>query len=206
MPVAAPTAISNTNTTVVTSERNRLFNFGFRRGSGKRPANQLGKSKKKRLHTWCHDFVCLWSTKSTKPPSSLETANLIRAGLGRKQLTLFEGDGSQELHAEILNAFPRLREGGGYELMRVAESGQRTLTVIPSPSDGYSVTYLREVLRQAKVYIRPMQKDLTLEPCDDVSATVSCMKLSSPVMPNLGLVARLKKRLIYETVSVNLGS
>lgn len=79
VPLAAPAAILNTNSTVVTSERNRLFNFGFRRGSGKRPAlNQSSKSKKKRLHTWCHDFVCLWSTKATKPPSSLETANLIR--------------------------------------------------------------------------------------------------------------------------------
>lgn len=179
-PLTAPAAISSSNSTVLATERNRLFNFGFRRSSAKRTAyNQPTKSKKKRLHTWCHDFVCFWSTKATKPPSSLETANLIRAGLGRKQLLLFEGDGSQELHAEILQAFPRLREGGGYELMRVAESGQRTLMVIPSPSDGYSVTYLREVLRQAKVYIRPMQKDLTLKPCD-VSATVSCTTFSNP--------------------------
>lgn len=108
-----------------------------------------------------------------KPPSSLETADLIRAGLGKKHLTLFDGDGSQELHTEILNAFPRLREGGGYELMRVAEYGQRSLQVIPSPSEGYSVAYLKEVLRQAKVYIRPLQKDLTLEPCNVTNNIVS---------------------------------
>ena len=66
------------------------------------------------------------------------------------------------MHTEIMPAFPRLQEGGEYELMRVAESDQRLLQLIPSPSDGYSAMYLKEVLRQAKVYIRPVQKDLSL--------------------------------------------
>ena len=160
-PVPGPSSL-------VRTERNRLFNFGFRRKSSKRPASTLPTKFKKKLHTWCHDFVCLSSTRATKPPSSLETADFIRAGLGRKQLTLFEGDGSFELHSEIMQAFPRLHDGGGYELLRLSESGQRSLQVIPSPSDGYSVTYLKEVLRQAKVYIRPVQRDLSLEPCDVV--------------------------------------
>ena len=157
--------VSAHSTESVLSERNRLFNFGFRRDAGKRPrkpANQ--KSKKKKLSMWTHDFVCLASTIASKPPSSLETASLIRAGLGKKQLTLFEADDGCDVHAEILRAFPKLVDGGGYELMRVGESGQRALHVIPPLPDGYSVTYLKEVVRQAKVYIRPLQKDLTLDP------------------------------------------
>ena len=77
-----------------------------------------------------------------------------------------------------MQAFPRLQDGGGYELLRVSDSGQRSLQVIPSPSDGYSVSYLKEVLRQAKVYIHPMQKDLSLdsEPCD-VTENVSVLPL-----------------------------
>ena len=59
--------------------------------------SSVPKTKKKRLSTWSHDFVCLWSTTTTKPPSCLEIADLIRAGLGRKQITLFDGDGSHEL-------------------------------------------------------------------------------------------------------------
>ena len=178
-PPTAPTAQEPGPSTLVRTERNRLFNFGFRRKSTRRPALNLPtKSKKKKVHTWCHDFVCLSSTTATKPPSSLETATLLTAGLGRKQLTLFEGDGSFELHTEIMQAFPRLQDGGGYELLRVSDSGQRSLQVIPSPSDGYSVSYLKEVLRQAKVYIRPMQKDLSLdsEPCD-VTENVSVLPL-----------------------------
>ena len=117
----------------------------------------------------------MWSTTTTKPPPCLEIADLIRAGLGRKQITLFDGDGSHELHREILHTFPRLSEGGGYELLRVAESGQRNLCVIPSLSGGYSVSYLREVLHQAKVYIRPVQNDLSLDPCDDAADSVRCV-------------------------------
>ena len=173
-PPPQPPATLEQGSSTLLRERNRLFNFGFgRRNSRKAALNPPTKSKKKKLHsTWCHDFVCLSSTTATKPPTSLETADLIRAGLGRKQLTLFEGDRSVEVHTEIMQAFPRLQEGGGYELMRVSESGQRWLQVIPSPSDGYSVTYLKEVLRQAKVYIRPVQKGLSLAPCD-VPANVS---------------------------------
>ena len=75
---------------LVRTDCNRLFNFGFRRKPSKRPASTLPtKSKKKKLHTWCHNFVCLSSIRATRPPSSLELADLIGAGLGRKQLTLF---------------------------------------------------------------------------------------------------------------------
>ena len=70
--------------------------------------------------------------------------------------------------------------------MRVA--GQRLLQVIPSPSDGYSVTYLKEVLRQAKVYIRPMQKDLSLIPCDAPTDVCSLLLLLSFFATMLALI------------------
>ena len=149
----------------VVVERNRLFNFGIRRDNGKRPCKPVNQPKSKKKGLACgHMTLCVATTTAAKPLSSLQTANLMRAGLGKKQLTLFEGDDSCDLHSEILMAFPRLQDGGGYELLRVAESGLRTLHVIPQPSDGYSVTFLKDVLRQAKVYIRPMQRDLTLDP------------------------------------------
>lgn len=92
-------------------------------------------------------------------------AELMNGGLGRKQLTLFKYDGAAEIHSEILYAFAILREGGGYELLRVSDCGPRnTLHVIPQPAQGYSVSYLKEVVRQAKVYIRPVQRDLQMNP------------------------------------------
>ena len=60
--------------------------------------------------------------------------------------------------------------------MRVAESGQRPLQVFHH----HSVTYLKDVLRQAKVYLRPMQKDLALEPCD-TTAKVEVLCRVTPI-------------------------
>ena len=33
---------------------------------------------------------------------------------------------------------------------------------IPLPEDGYTVSYLKDVAQQAKIYIRPSQRDLSL--------------------------------------------
>ena len=49
----------------------------------------MPKSKKKRLNSCNHDFVCLASTTQSKQPTSFEAAELMRGGLGKKQLTLF---------------------------------------------------------------------------------------------------------------------
>ena len=157
----------------VLGERNRLFNFNIRKKKHFKPP--IPKSKKKRLSMWTHDFVCLSKTTVTKPPTSMEAGELLRAGLGKKQLVILDGGDSSEVHTEILNAFPKLQEGGGYELLRVGDNGgQRTqLRLIPPPSEGYTVSYLKEVLRQAKVYVRPMQKDLPLEPVISDTLVVS---------------------------------
>ena len=47
--------------------------------------------------------------------------------------------------------------------MRVPEGGKQ-LDIIASPESGYTVSYLRAVVHHAKIYIRPMQKNLSLEP------------------------------------------
>ena len=143
----------------VIGERNRLFNF-----NSKRKAPKMKKQRK--LSCWTHDFICLSRTTDFRTPTSLETGELLRAGLGKRQISLLESGDSNEVHSEIIRTFPKLEEGGGYELLRVGDgSGQRNqLLLIPSPPEGYTVNYLKEVLRQAKVYIRPMQRELTLDP------------------------------------------
>ena len=54
--------------------------------------------------------------------------------------------------------------------MRSSDRSNRSLAVIPSPSSGYTIAYLRSVAGQAKVYIRPLQKDLDLSPVDESDA------------------------------------
>ncbi len=69
-----------------------------------------------------------------------------------------------EIYQELSHHFPRLRDGGGFELMRVPECGGRQLDTIAAPECGYSVPYLKAVVHHAKIFIRPLQKDLCLDP------------------------------------------
>jgi len=145
------------------AERNRLFNFGQKRE--RKEQHKPKKSKKKRPSIWTHDFVCLSSTTCAKIPTSLEAGELMRAGLGKKSLSVLSFGNSAELHEEIVSTFPGLKDAGGYELLRVGETkGERNLlVVIPQPPEGYTVEYVKEVVRQAKVYVRPLQRDLSME-------------------------------------------
>ena len=94
----------------------------------------------------------------------MEKAEPINAGLGPRKLSLLECGVSWEFHEEIMSAFLKLSDGGGYELMRTQPNNNRELCVIPPKSGGYTVEYLKNIVSQAKIFIRPIQKDLSLAP------------------------------------------
>ena len=70
-----------------------------------------------------------------------------------------------------MNCCSKLSEAGGFELLRVPEGGWKQLDVIAAPESGYTVSYLRAVVHHAKIYIRPMQRNLSL---DTVKGEVEC--------------------------------
>ncbi len=76
--------------------------------------------------------------------------------LGMKSLSFLEVAEAEEIKWEILDKFPKLNNAGGFELLRV-DGKQRCLEVIPIPRGGYTVIYFKDVIQQAKVYIRPIQ-------------------------------------------------
>ena len=84
--------------------------------------------------------------------------------MGEKKVTFRKVADSAEVLAELEEAYPRLKDGGGFELLR---SGQRVkdLVLIPSPPGGYSVNFLKNCgLGQSTIYVRPIQKDLDATP------------------------------------------
>ena len=98
------------------------------------------------------------------------------AGLGEKKITLLTDAGNFEIYDELQSQFPKLKNGGGFELLRLPEGGGKVLQVIACPKNGYTVPYLRAVVHHAKVYLRPLQKDLDVsdDNCNeniDVSAS-----------------------------------
>ena len=122
----------------------------------------MQRTKKKKIAVWEKEFICLATVGQTHAPTPIEKAELYRAGLGMKLLMLLQYADAWEFHEEILKKFPKLADGGGYELLRTC-ANSRELTVIPAPSGGYTTSYVKSIVNQAKVYIRPLQKDLSLE-------------------------------------------
>lgn len=163
--VAPVTTLSSRAVTPVERELKSLFSWKYndltttrkRKGSGK---GSYQSSKKKKLQTWTHTFVCLSNCNQRYLPDSQERAELKLTGLGEKQVSVFAFAEAQELHDALIFEFPKLAKEGGYELLRVPDVGGRELDVLIPPEDGYSVEYLKAVVASAKLYIRPLQKDL----------------------------------------------
>lgn len=66
----------------------------------------------------------------------------------------------------MIDNYPKLASAGGYELLR--QGAGRQLEEIPIPPAGYSADYLKSVVHNAKVYVRPLQTslNLTASPCN----------------------------------------
>ena len=82
----------------------------------------------------------------------MERAKQMQAGLGMMTLNLLKSYDVEDVHHELMESFPRLREGGGYELMHTGECNHRVLEVIPPLPSGYPVRYLKTVAANATVY------------------------------------------------------
>ena len=84
-------------------------------------------------------------------------------GLGLTKLITGDAD---HIHCELLSKLPFLEKCGGYTLLRLGENSH-SLIEIEGPETGITVSFLKDVLNQAKLYVRPLQSDITE---DDVKA------------------------------------
>ena len=91
-------------------------------------------------------------------PTFVDKGKLAIAGLGEKKVAFPAGKGCKIFIDCIENEFPKLKDGGGFEILR---ADGKDLRLIPPPPGGYTIQYLRGVLNQAKGYIRPLQADLS---------------------------------------------
>ena len=136
-----PSSASGSGSSVPVSasalETHRLV-FGYQPSGRKRALSQkkhYPKKAKMKQIPWSHMFVCLSETESCSVPCdyALLTAN----GLGKKKLQLSEQSTAKEIHDSIIEAFPKLINAGGYELLRTVESSKRLIVITP-PLEGYT--------------------------------------------------------------------
>lgn len=103
----------------VKSEHKKNFSpYPFFSKKGKRPKFS-GTPVSKRSKARTHQFVCLADCNGMKVPSTgFEREVLLDAGLGEKKITIPYMDCSaEEYRDQVLEAFPKLTEAGGYEIM-----------------------------------------------------------------------------------------
>jgi len=131
-------------------------------GKGKGKFKSSRRSRGRPLASkWKKDCVCLREMSQTRRPSAEERMNLARMGLGLEEIC-FDCDGDAEhIHSALLAKFPQLQTCGGYTLLRLSDSNSMDLIEIEHPAKGMNIRYLKDILNQAKLYIRPLQCDIS---------------------------------------------
>lgn len=128
--------------------------------------------------SWTHKFVCLSTTNADRVPTSkLGRLALQEAGLGDKTITVPNINCNPgDFRLLLLEAYPKLQSGGGFELLRCKKQS-RDLVLI-----GHRIASSPKLLKQqvgnGKVYIRPIQRDLSLDMVADGIEGVSILVLS----------------------------
>lgn len=125
--------------------------------------NSLFSKKGGSSSSWSHKFVCLADTDTERVPTSRsEKMILEEAGLWEKEITIPDLDCDSETFRRIvLSAFPKLQDGGGFELLRCLSNSRELVLMGPKISN--SPRLLRRRVGNGKVYLRPIQRNLSLE-------------------------------------------
>lgn len=91
-------------------------------------------------------------------------------------MTLTKSKDPQYFRETLYEKFPKLRDGGGFELLR--SSARIALEKICMPANGYNTQFLSDEsgLGGAICYIRPIQEHLSLEPVVNIEPTEDCIK------------------------------
>lgn len=111
--------------------------------------------------------MCLDRVDAERVPTTRsEKVTLEEAGLGEKSISFpdLECD-HKAFHSTVLETFPKLREGGGYEMLR-CKPASRDL-VLMGPRVSSTPKLLKRRVGNGKVYIRPLQRNLSLEALDE---------------------------------------
>ncbi|XP_057712511.1 uncharacterized protein LOC130929422 [Corythoichthys intestinalis] len=96
--------------------------------------------------SYTHTFFCLAHSTADKVPSfQLKTA-LLASGLGEQRVAITGDDNDPALLTNrLFEVFPKLQNAGGFELLKIkGATRSRNLTLIPCPSTGYTLAYLKD--------------------------------------------------------------
>ena len=124
--------------------------------------------------SWTLRVVCLSNTDARRVPCGvIEREMLVQAGLGEKKVTISDiACSAEQFKNTLITAFPKLEGCGGFELLKCIPNSKEldsiSLTVAQSP------VMLKSIMGSGRLYIRPIQQNLDLEP-PNASTLEVCM-------------------------------
>lgn len=147
----------------IREEQQRLFGFNVRAGAKHKSSKTHSTSAKKtsapRKSLWSRDSICLRCHNQDWIPSTEEKVQLAASGLSLKRLSFIQDGDENHIKDVIYEAFPQLMGQGGVDILRPGEQS-RTLMLITPPPSGMTIPYLKDVLNQSKIYLRPSIEDI----------------------------------------------
>lgn len=115
---------------------------------------------------WSQRFVCLHRTDAEQVPcKSSERLMLEEAGLREKVLVVNMNFTPEEFRQLLLDAFPKLAGGGGFELLRCKPKSKELILISCRVSS--SPKLVKKRVGNGKVYVRPIQRELSLDAISD---------------------------------------
>lgn len=135
-------------------------------------------NNRKRTSGCSFKMNCLSSPHDVHVPSSASQKELLlEAGLGLKDVYIPDVSCSrEEFNDAIISTYPKLKSCGGFELLRCVPNSKQLEEI--SESVAQSPKLLKAVIANGRVYIRPVQKDLDLDPPDESTSTSVGLKVS----------------------------
>ena len=124
-----------------------------------------------------HNFFCLAKRSKRSVPTTLEKPALMGAGLGEARIQFNLAGSTSDFHFTPLRHYARIRNSGGYELCTCI-ANSKTLVASPAPHSGYTAEHVRGRVRQSRVYVCPLQNDISLEPVDTCEGGIQVRHLS----------------------------
>lgn len=119
--------------------------------------------KKTKTSSWKHRFMCLaYHDQEKIPTTEQDKEDLYKAGLGEKMVAFPDISASREEFVDVLfEEFPKLSSAGGFELCKCLPNTRKLVRL--SESVHSSLEMLKERVGAAKIYIRPLQRDLCMD-------------------------------------------
>ena len=122
-----------------------------------------GSNNRFNTGTWTREFCVLPDPDHDKTPSSQLSKTLREAGLGKTQLVFKSEDKHDDFEKKIYRAFPRLKDCGGFTLLRCIQGGPcRPLTKIDVLWKDVRVLRNKDLTGGGVIYLRPLQRPLLL--------------------------------------------